>query len=158
MCDIDNILPGLYLGSNYYNWESLQERNITHILILSEDIQPNFIGKIKYMVVRIPDSNQANILSVIPRCISYIEEGIASGGILVHCLAGISRSPTIVMAYLLYKNYSPTVDEAYNLLRQKRSRILPNTGFWDQLYLFTALKFEIPQQKYLDNQPSIILL
>ena len=51
---------------------------------------------------------------------------------LVHCHAGISRSATIVIAYLM-KALSMTLEEAYKLVKSRRPRIKPNQAFISQL-------------------------
>lgn len=56
-------------------------------------------------------------------------------GVLVHCLAGISRSVTITVAYLMYK-CSLNLNDAFNLVRERKSNIAPNFHFMEQLYNF----------------------
>jgi len=36
-----------------------------------------------------------------PAIIAFMKDGISKGGVLVHCFAGVSRSATCVMAYLM---------------------------------------------------------
>jgi len=48
--------------------------------------------------------------------------------ILFHCYAGVSRSSTVAISYLS-KRDGKTVDETYNLVKQKRPRIDPNPHF-----------------------------
>lgn len=55
----------------------------------------------------------------------------ANGQVLVHCHAGISRSATIVAAYLMIKRHM-TAQEAIRVIRTHRS-IRPNSGFLQQL-------------------------
>lgn len=57
---------------------------------------------------------------------------VAGGKILVHCMAGVSRSASIVLAYLV-KYQSLTLREAYVVLRKARPIASPNPGFWKQL-------------------------
>jgi atypical dual specificity phosphatase len=52
--------------------------------------------------------------------------------VLVHCLAGVSRSATIVIAYLLATT-AMTAEEATEFVRSKRSIVRPNYGFTKQL-------------------------
>ncbi|CAF4810190.1 unnamed protein product [Rotaria sp. Silwood1] len=51
---------------------------------------------------------------------------------LVHCVAGISRSTTVVLAYLM-KYHHNTLTEAFHYLVEKRPQIWPNEGFMIQL-------------------------
>lgn len=53
--------------------------------------------------------------------------------VLVNCFAGISRSATIVIAYLMYKN-KWGLEDAVSFVRTKRYFINPNYGFLCQLY------------------------
>jgi hypothetical protein len=62
----------------------------------------------------------------------FIEEALLSGGkIYVHCQMGISRSSTIVLAYLIMKQ-GFTAQEAVRTVRARR-QIIPNEGFLRQL-------------------------
>ena len=53
-------------------------------------------------------------------------------GVLVHCLAGISRSVTVTVAYLMY-TMNMSMDDAYDFLRRSRPNISPNFNFMGQL-------------------------
>ena len=61
----------------------------------------------------------------------------AGGKILVHCEAGISRSPTICMAYLM-KTKKLRLEEAFDYIKQRRSLISPNFGFMGQLLQYES--------------------
>ena len=52
--------------------------------------------------------------------------------VLVHCQGGISRSPTLVIAYLVQKK-NLTLGNSFELVREKRPIIDPNEGFLYQL-------------------------
>jgi protein-tyrosine phosphatase len=51
---------------------------------------------------------------------------------------GISRSASIVVAYLMYKN-KMSYDEAFDEVKNKRSVISPNIGFQEQLKKFEKI-------------------
>jgi len=63
----------------------------------------------------------------------------AEGRVLVHCAVGKSRSPTIVMAYLM-KHHNMSLKDAYNLVMQKRRlpglNVCPNNSFMRQLMAY----------------------
>ena len=54
---------------------------------------------------------------------------------MVHCQAGVSRSVSIVIAYLIRKNRT-TYENALETVRQKRPVANPNKGFVKQLLKF----------------------
>ncbi len=56
---------------------------------------------------------------------------------MIHCNAGISRSSTIVLAYLL-GIHRMKYEDAYTLLKTARSNIRPNDGFVQQLKEYAA--------------------
>lgn len=69
-------------------------------------------------------------------------QGRKSGGILVHCQGGISRSASAVIAYLMYKE-KMSYQQAYDTVKKARSRIEPNDGFKEQLRAYEAhLQFD----------------
>lgn len=59
----------------------------------------------------------------------------SGGRVLVHCQAGISRSATICLAYLMHTQ-RVKLDEAFNFVKQRRQVISPNLAFMGQLLQF----------------------
>jgi protein-tyrosine phosphatase len=50
------------------------------------------------------------------------------GAVLVHCYAGVSRSATCVIAYLMQEKHMG-FEEAFSFASKKRPVIFPNMGF-----------------------------
>lgn len=50
----------------------------------------------------------------------------------MHCQAGVSRSPTIVIAYLM-RQFGISTNEAFNKVREMRPIVAPNIVFMSQL-------------------------
>lgn len=59
--------------------------------------------------------------------------------ILVHCVAGVSRSASMVIYYFM-KKYNMSYDRAFYLIQSKRNIINPNTSFNKQLNLYERLR------------------
>ncbi|GFG30143.1 hypothetical protein Cfor_09536, partial [Coptotermes formosanus] len=109
-----------------------------YILNVTADL-PNVFeesGSIKYMKIPIADHWKENLASFFPKAIEFIEEARSNEkGVLVHCLAGVSRSVTITVAYLMYK-LSLNLNDAFNMVRARKSNIAPNFHFMQQLHNF----------------------
>ena len=58
--------------------------------------------------------------------------------IFVHCAAGMSRSPTIVVAYIMWKK-KLSLNNAIKFVKEKRPIISPNDNFMNQLKIFEEL-------------------
>ncbi len=113
---------------------------ITHIVNISTEHSSN-LQHIQYMNVPICDDGAADILSLIPSVIFFMVEALASGGhVLVHCNLGISRSSTLVLAYLMYSRHW-TLAVAYKFVRERRPLVHPNTGFMSQLLSLEEMLF-----------------
>ena len=68
-----------------------------------------------------------------PEAVAFITEALSSGGkILVHCVAGISRSASCVIAYLM-KSKQIGYEEALAMTKAKRFCVEPNDAFVRQL-------------------------
>lgn len=62
-------------------------------------------------------------------CNRFIKQCLEAGGsVFVHCYAGISRSATIVCAYLMQEK-KMDLFSALSLIKSKRSVAVPNAGF-----------------------------
>ena len=79
------------------------------------------------------------------------------GKILVHCQAGVSRSATITIAYIL-KHSKMTVMEAYRYVKSKRVIIAPNFNFMGQLMEFEQClnQGQVQRQPKLPEIDSIV--
>uniref|UniRef100_A0A8D2NRM7 protein-tyrosine-phosphatase n=1 Tax=Zosterops lateralis melanops TaxID=1220523 RepID=A0A8D2NRM7_ZOSLA len=134
------ILPFLYLGSAYHasKCEFLANLHITALLNVSRKSSESFKDQYCYKWIPVEDSHTADISSHFQEAIDFIDYIRRSGGkILVHCEAGISRSPTICMAYLM-KTKRLRLDEAFDYIKQRRSLISPNFGFMGQLLQYES--------------------
>ena len=89
------------------------------------------------------DNADANLMEQLPEAFAFIEETKQKNGkILVHCFAGISRSVSIVMAYLIWKEhekYNELSDVYYEVVTIRR-KANPNLSFCGQLYVFLEMK------------------
>ena len=96
----DHLWLGDVVGAS--NKFLLKKNGITHILTVALGLQPKFPTQFTYKLVNILDSRCANIKVHFPACIKFIKDAIDGGGtVLVHCFAGVSRSTSTVLAYLM---------------------------------------------------------
>ncbi|WP_272946397.1 dual specificity protein phosphatase family protein [Candidatus Protochlamydia amoebophila] len=81
----------------------------------------------------IPDKMDINISQHFVELHQFIKEGtIEKHKVLVHCEAGISRSSTVLIFYLM-KEHSLNLKDAYIHVRSKKENIRPNQSFFQQL-------------------------
>eukprot|EP01121_Diplochlamys_sp_Union-15-3_P018017 TRINITY_DN6470_c0_g1_i1.p1 TRINITY_DN6470_c0_g1~~TRINITY_DN6470_c0_g1_i1.p1 ORF type:complete len:184 (+),score=19.24 TRINITY_DN6470_c0_g1_i1:21-572(+) len=139
------IIHRLYLGNldNAHNEQGLRKKQITHIVTLtSSSFPPKFPKEFEYLWVNVEDECLANLLSTFQTVFRFVDRGRRRGNVLVHCGAGVSRSATIVIAYLMYKRPEKfkTHNIAMDFVRQKRKIISPNKGFIIQLKVYQEAK------------------
>lgn len=87
------------------------------------------------MHVRVEDMPFAELAAHLPSTTAFIRDALNSGPearVLVHCGEGISRSVSVVAAYLMAQ-YGWGRDEAVNYIKTKRRVANPNFGFMSQL-------------------------
>ena len=119
---VDEIEPRLFLGNatSARNFQFLKSNKISHILTIDSVPIPNYVcssASVNYKYVHIADMTRENILEHFDECITFIEDALKdpndSNSILVHCFYGVSRSSTIVIAYLM-KKYSISYQKAFD--------------------------------------------
>eukprot|EP01061_Rhynchopus_euleeides_P017718 TRINITY_DN29376_c0_g1_i1.p1 TRINITY_DN29376_c0_g1~~TRINITY_DN29376_c0_g1_i1.p1 ORF type:complete len:217 (+),score=45.51 TRINITY_DN29376_c0_g1_i1:193-843(+) len=145
---ISQITPWLYLGSHRdaLDMGLLQDKGIEYILNTAKECDsctdssssdssggetPE--GYIKprlcYLKLDWLDHADESISSEFQRAFNFIERARAEGKkCLVHCRRGISRSATLVIAYLM-QHVQFDLDAAFDHVRLCRSIINPNLGF-----------------------------
>ncbi|XP_036390959.1 dual specificity protein phosphatase 22-A [Megalops cyprinoides] len=134
---MNKVVDGLYLGNvrDSENTEELSKNGITHILSVYHNAKP-VLQDMTYLCIQAADSSNQNLLQHFKECIGFIHESRLKGGAcLVHCLAGVSRSTTLVVAYLMtVTNYS--WEECLSAVKAVRYFVSPNFGFQQQLQEF----------------------
>ena len=129
------IIPHLFLGSIgcASNLKQLENNKMTHILCCASGIKNFFPNKFKYHNLQLLDSDKEDIKKYFDESFNFIDNGIKNGGnVLVHCHAGVSRSSTILLAYIM-KSQKMKLDKALELIKSKREKASPNIGFIQQL-------------------------
>ncbi|KAF7885446.1 uncharacterized protein EAF02_003955 [Botrytis sinoallii] len=164
--NMDEILPNLWIGDilSTYNISNLQSKNICTIISVNDQPLPQWL-RTRYLELGfshhdflVQDDALEDILHIMNDACEMIDKSLCQNkGVLVHCGLGISRSGTVVLGYgeitlftltswvmILIRLTSYAVmrertldrEEALALVRKKRSRVQPNTGFWEQLSIW----------------------
>lgn len=127
------IIPCLYLGSqDCCNPDILLKYNIESVLSIGIEA-PYKQSKIFYKFLDCLDMPETQLKSIIKKSNQFIKQSLTSQkNILVHCNAGVSRSVSIVIGYLILEEHK-TYEEAYNIVKAARCCMQPNIGFIQQL-------------------------
>jgi protein-tyrosine phosphatase len=131
---LTEVQSNLYMGSikDAFDLKLLREHNITHILNISKEVPNFFPDAFEYKWIQISDKLDVPISKFFEDSNLFILRGLEKGSVLVHCACGISRSATIMLAFLVrHRDFEPM--EALKFLRKKRPIVKPNAGFIQQL-------------------------
>ncbi|TMW50679.1 hypothetical protein DOY81_004247 [Sarcophaga bullata] len=134
------IIPGLFLGNAMHSCDAraLQKYNIKYVLNVTKDL-PNVFeasGGIQYLQIPITDHYSQDLAMHFPAAIQFIEEARSkNSAVLVHCLAGVSRSVTVTLAYLMHTR-ALNLNDAFTLVRDRKPDVSPNFHFMQQLHSF----------------------
>ncbi len=112
------ILPHLVLGcaEDSSNLTQLRKKAVTAVLNVSHNCPNHFETILEYRSIQVQDSYQADLLSKMDAAIDYINSVKAKNGcVFVHCHAGISRSATICIAYIM-KTMQWDLSKAYEFV------------------------------------------
>ncbi|XP_021547832.1 dual specificity protein phosphatase 8 [Neomonachus schauinslandi] len=133
---LTRILPHLYLGSqkDVLNKDLMTQNGISYVLNASNSCpKPDFICESRFMRIPINDNYCEKLLPWLDKSIEFIDKAkLSSCQVIVHCLAGISRSATIAIAYIM-KTMGMSSDDAYRFVKDRRPSISPNFNFLGQL-------------------------
>ncbi|CAG8442030.1 2636_t:CDS:2 [Funneliformis mosseae] len=136
------IFPRVYLGTQMAATDKawLEDHNVTHILTISDGITPAYPESYTYKVIPIRDFGSQNIIVHFENTHKFIHSALQEdkGNILIHCQAGISRAPTVMIAYIM-KTRKMTFEAVLEFVISKRPIICPNLGFRQQLKLYESL-------------------
>jgi dual specificity phosphatase 12 len=146
---VDQIIPNLWVGNIYsaHNNDFLKNNNIKLIINCTPNKE---FTDLKLHKIRIPVEDDLKIesnkkllaygIQAIPLIKQVLDDNM---GVLVHCMAGIQRSASIVSLYLM-KYYGFNLEESINYIKSRR----PIT-FYNNINFLTALKvYEKNKEKY----------
>jgi len=163
--NVSEIVPRVYISDLAFaeNPTLLSNYHITHILSTMPDkifhpppsllpLQPTRFQ------VRIEDLPFAELAAHLPETTAFIHNALRSSPetrVLVHCAEGISRSVSVVAAYLMAQ-YGMTPNDAVMFIKGKRRAANPNFGFIQQLHEYArdSLKRSIEVPKPSFSPPS----
>lgn len=143
MCQIDGTVEnGVYIGSvdavGLSNLDKLHGNKIKHIVsILAEyelpiDLKEN-LKDFQHTHIDCEDVATAQIGAYFLEVVSAIDEALKdNASILVHCRAGVSRSATLVTAWLI-RRQRLSREQAIDKIRAVWPRIRINSGYLSQL-------------------------
>lgn len=142
--DVSCVIPGLYLSGVTVarDHTKLKDLGITRVVcccLWTEFPQSEEISGITYYRVDVEDMSREPIDMFFEEACDFISESLENReNVLVHCRSGVSRSSTIILAFLVMSMGMRLLD-AFFLLRSKRGIITPNIGFMDQLIKAEAM-------------------
>ncbi|XP_055549727.1 dual specificity protein phosphatase MPK-4 [Wyeomyia smithii] len=146
--NLDEIEPGLWLGNvtAAADLPTLEKLSIRSILTIDSCPLPSHVTenpslRVKY--IQASDVPREDLIRHFEDTNKFIGDSLAEErNILVHCYFGVSRSATIVIAYLMEK-YKLSYEAALHRVKSKRRFIMPNPGFINQLKLFCLMNYRI---------------
>ena len=131
---VNAITDYIYLGGIAgVKKEFLLDSSINLIINATNEMPDYNSHGIEKIRIKIGDMPGAKIDEHFDKVADLIEQRRKqSKKVFVHCVAGVSRSSTLVLAYLM-KYQRLSLVEAHDLVKSKRKVIRPNNGFWIQL-------------------------
>jgi len=142
--DIENhpasqVTPFLFLGNmkDASSAEGLARLGIDHVLnVTAASPAYDMSTSITYKQLHAADNGYQNLKQYFDEAFAFIDLARSrNGSVLIHCQAGVSRSPTIAVAYLI-KQFLMSLVDAYKFVKNRRAIISPNLNFMGQLLEF----------------------
>jgi len=138
---LSEIMDGLYLCgvAATKNLDELNKRNVKSILTVTDSLTPHIDTNVyKQLRIAVLDSPSTDMHVHFKETNEFIDAAFKDGhSVAVHCTAGVSRSATVVIAYVMQKN-KISYDNAFKLVQEKRQYVDPNCGFKEQLRRYQA--------------------
>lgn len=131
---LSEINDHLYLsGAAPIRPDRIRQRKISCIINVTVDEPSLYLPGIDYLKIRVDDSPFAHLDSYFDLVADRIKATKDRGGkTLLHCVAGVSRSASLALVYLM-KFERMSLRQAYYHVKSCRPIIRPNPGFWRQL-------------------------
>ncbi|CAL4910635.1 unnamed protein product [Urochloa decumbens] len=134
--ECSKVAEHVYLGGDAVakNRDILRKNGITHVLNCVGFVCPEYFkSDLIYRTLWLQDSPTEDITSILYDVFDYFEDVREQGGrVFVHCCQGVSRSTSLVIAYLMWRE-GQSFDDAFQFVKAARGIANPNMGFACQL-------------------------
>ncbi|PHU18553.1 hypothetical protein BC332_14248 [Capsicum chinense] len=112
----------------------LKQNGITHALNCVGFVCPEYFkSDFVYQTLWLRDSSSEHITSILYDVFDYFEDVREQHGrVFVHCYQGVSRSTSLVIGYLMWRE-GQSFDDAFEYVKAARGIADPNIGFACQL-------------------------
>lgn len=132
------IVPRLYISdlSIAENPSAMAHLGITHVVSVMRGTVnlPATPVPLSWLQIPITDNPFSELAEHLPRAVHFISSAMQDprARVLVHCVQGISRSASVVCAFIIKEwNYTPA--QAIQFVKSRRPHAEPNPGFVSQL-------------------------
>ncbi|EAR94721.1 tyrosine phosphatase (macronuclear) [Tetrahymena thermophila SB210] len=141
---------GLYLGQiGLVYTDKIEKMKIGAVVsIIGYTVAIDSSKNVKHLFIQAEDDEDEEIKQHFQMTYDFIHENLKKTNVFVHCQMGISRSSSIVIAYLMKEKGMDFLD-TLNFVRSKRSCVSPNEGFVSQLIEYSQ---DLQNQKNKSNQ------
>ncbi|MBY0232294.1 MAG: dual specificity protein phosphatase family protein [Gemmataceae bacterium] len=97
------IIERLWLGNreSARDLGRLKALGITHVVNCADELPDYHPNDLRYLSLKLTDPDPL-FHRHLERIGPFIDEGRKAGGVLVHCFAGVSRSPSVLLFYLCH--------------------------------------------------------
>lgn len=131
---ISQITEHLFLSSaGAISHHRLQTHGITQVINCTVEIPNVVLPGVECVRIQLEDMPASRLEMYFDKCADRIHQVHGLGGkTLVHCVAGVSRSASLCIAYMM-KYHRMSLRQAFYHVRNCRQIINPNIGFWRQL-------------------------
>mmetsp|Transcript_40561 Transcript_40561/g.114879 ORF Transcript_40561/g.114879 Transcript_40561/m.114879 type:complete len:506 (-) Transcript_40561:483-2000(-) len=133
----DHGLAPVFIGGDEVagDKQKMQEARVSHVVNVTTHLPDRFPDAFDYHRISVLDSRDVNISEWLPAVVEFISQARKTGtGVLVHCLWGVSRAPTVVCAYMVWSG--STLRAAVEAVSAARPAAQPNSAFMQQLIVY----------------------
>jgi hypothetical protein len=162
------ITDRLFVGdlASASNNDAMREQGITHIVSVFNGTFEIFPNEFKFKAIHINDDFWVDIRKHFEESNTFIDEALSFPGskVMIHCQRGVSRSVTLLMAYLLLKMNQTKqipqnetikiITDVLNQIKEHRSIAEPNAGFLNSLerYVHHLNGYDLNEHQLAENK------
>jgi protein-tyrosine phosphatase len=134
---VSEITPQIYLTSVYgATKENIERKGVTLLVNSAQELPKQELPGVESVKLFLDDTPHASINVYFDHIADKMHDHVTRGGrVMIHCLLGVSRSTSLLLAYLM-KHKNMSLNSAYDHVSARRSVVRPNPGFWRQLQEF----------------------